>query len=228
MRFRAALLALLLAAAAHLAVATPAAACSCISPVPGEKQFVDRADAIFVAELAGYTAPPQRATMSSMDPAVWTFTVSAVYKGEVAARQDVVSAMDSASCGLELPRGGRFLVYAGTTGDPATRLPGPVLYSGLCQGTRSLDGPAPAELGTPRPPIPGVRAAVVPKPATASAVEAPEAPVAMPPAPAPAAVKGRANPPNWVWPLGILALVAALIAGIAIGGRLIQGTVDSP
>ncbi|MEO6715283.1 MAG: hypothetical protein ABIM89_17930 [Mycobacteriales bacterium] len=164
MRWRRLLLALLaLAAAVHVAAAAPAGACSCTSGPSGDQQYVGWADAVFVAEFVSYSPPPQRATMSSMDPAVWTFAVSAVYKGEVAAQQDVVSASNGASCGLELPHAGRFLLFASTSGDPATTVDGPVLYSHLCAGNRALgDAEVPALLEKPKPPLPGVRAAVLP------------------------------------------------------------------
>lgn len=151
MRLRAILLALLLGSTVHVAMAIPAAACSCFSPEPGEKRYMVAADAIFVGEILDYAEPQTTPNASQPAAAGWTFQVSDVYKGAVAATQDVVSALfDGSSCGAEFPHSGRVLVFASSSGVPT--VPGPVLYSGMCDGSRALVGPAPAELGDPRTP----------------------------------------------------------------------------
>lgn len=160
------LFAVVLTSGLYVAAAPPAIACSCVAN-PGDAQYLERADAVFVGEVVDYLAPPRKLTMSSMDPAVWTFAVSDVYKGDVAARQDVISASNSASCGLDIPRTGRFLIFASNESDGMVggEIGGPVLYASLCSGTRPVaDAPIPPELGQPKPPAPGTRAADVPKP----------------------------------------------------------------
>lgn len=96
---------------------------------------------VFVGRLADYAAPPQRAVMSSADPATWTFEVSEVYKGEAARTQEVVSEVSGASCGLEIPHRGEFLVFAELEhpmDSPTGQYVGDgQLYAGLCGGTRS-------------------------------------------------------------------------------------------
>lgn len=211
------LLILTLFGGVQLAAASSAAACSCVSGPPGDRQYVEWADAVFVGELVNYAAPPQRETMSSADPAIWTFEVSAVYKGDVAARQDVVSAVGGASCGLELPHTGRFLVFAQTSGNVTGEVRGRVLYAGLCAGTRSVAAPAVlAALGSPKPPIPGARAAVLPTPVQPSSEPQQTAvPTASAAGPAPGSA------PDWAtvaaWSAGGLAL--ALAAGFLLWAR---------
>ncbi len=114
--------------------AQPAHACSCMA-VTDEDAFA-AADVVFRGQLAGYEPPPLQAYMSSADPAVWTFAVSQVHKGDVAPSQQIVSPVSGASCGLELPHQGEFLVFA-----TRRSFDGPVsdgrYHANLCGGTRS-------------------------------------------------------------------------------------------
>lgn len=115
--------------------AGPAVACDCGGL--SDADAFDRADAVFVGEVAGYEPPGDAEVMSSADPARWTFEVEAVYKGEVTATQTVVSEWSGASCGLEIPRTGEFVVFASRSGSfSLTPEPGEY-YAGLCGGTRS-------------------------------------------------------------------------------------------
>ena len=91
---------------------TPAGACSCA--MSNDADAFARSHAVFVGEVAGYDAPAPGESFSSADPARWTFTVSRAFKGEVTERQVVVSEVSGASCGLEIPRRGEFLVFAET------------------------------------------------------------------------------------------------------------------
>ena len=99
-------------------------------------------------------------SFSSIDPARWTFTVSRVFKGDVTATQVVVSEVSGASCGLEIPRRGEFLVFAETA--PARLSPEPgagELYAGLCGGTWvATDGALDPALGPGRAVEAGARA----------------------------------------------------------------------
>lgn len=167
MRVARALLALFLVAGLHLAAAMPASACSCFPAA--ERDDFGRASAIFVGDITAYT-PPVPLLGTSNVAAVWTFRVAEVYKGEVAAIQDVASPVSGASCGWELPPGGRFLVYASSdSGSVASPVPGVVLYAHLCGGTRAIsEGPVPAAFGAPTVPLPGARTAEVSPPPSAS------------------------------------------------------------
>lgn len=113
--------------------AQPAAACSCGATSDADK--FEQSDAVFVGEVVGYEPPPADAT-SSTAPATWVFAVSEVYKGEVAASQEVVSEVSGASCGLEIPREGDFLVFATEDGFQMS-VGNDQYYAGLCGGTRS-------------------------------------------------------------------------------------------
>jgi hypothetical protein len=128
------------------AEAPPAHACSCLSRTEAEA-FAD-SDAVFTGRPAGRPIP--RRETSQLGPAnVWTFTVREVYKGKVLRKQRVVSAVDSAACGVAFPKKVTMLVFASTSspdrGDP--------LQVNSCGATRPLsDGPLDPSLGTPSPP----------------------------------------------------------------------------
>lgn len=113
--------------------AQPAQACSCLASTD-EESFA-RADAVFRGSVVGYQPPPAQPIMSSGDPAIWTFSVTEVLKGDVATTQPVVSAVSGATCGLELPHQGEFFVFASRrdlAGQPSAQY-----HAHLCGGTRS-------------------------------------------------------------------------------------------
>ncbi len=163
MRVRALLVALLVLGGVHVATAAPASACSCSSL--SDQEHFGNADAVFVGDLTSYSPPP-RTARTSLAPAIWRFATVSVYKGTVVADQAVASAGWGASCGLELPDSGRFLVFATTdTFDPETRVKGPVLYGSLCGGTRlESERGIPASFGTPVAPHPGATQIIGPSP----------------------------------------------------------------
>ena len=105
---------------------------------PADEAFA-RADAVFVGDwietLPGGVVPPP----ASDDPQRLIFEVSDVYKGEVYARQSVVTAVDGASCGLELQGDGPFLVFGRTT---TSRFEPGIedgeLAADLCDGSRTI------------------------------------------------------------------------------------------
>jgi hypothetical protein len=137
-------------------IGTPrgAAACSCM-PVTDEGA-IENSDAAFTGTLVDVVTPAGD-TYSSTDPERFVFEVDDVYKGDVFARQTVVTARDGASCGLEISGPGPFLVFArrGSDGLTGGAVEGE-LYSSLCSGTRSLAGGGiPASFGTASPPAPG-------------------------------------------------------------------------
>lgn len=131
--------------------ADPAGACDC-SP-PSDAMAFEQSDAVFVGRLAGYEPPPTRAVMSSVDPATWTFEVSEVYKGDVAAVQEIVSEVSGASCGLGIPREGTFLAFATDEGFDVDAADGQY-HAGLCGGTRSTSAGPLAVDAAPSPPRP--------------------------------------------------------------------------
>lgn len=146
--------------------ARPAHACSCAAQTLDEAYA--RADAVFVGSLVE-TRVESGERFSSMDPEWFVFEVDAVYKGDVRARQAVVTARDGASCGLEIAGPGPFLVfaYAGGLGGAPPRAEGE-LSSSLCSGTGPLmSRTVPSSFGAAMPPREG----------TASATPTPEAPV---------------------------------------------------
>jgi hypothetical protein len=165
--------------------ATPASACTCVASTP-EEHF-ERADVVFAGELVRFQGPPQAPGMRSTGLATWTFEVTEVFKGEATATQEVVSSSSGASCGLELPHEGTFVVYASR--DALGMATGPhQLEANLCGGTQAGTPPAAfADLGRP------------PKPATEPAADA--------------GAGGRPDDPPV--PLAVAVAVAVAAAGIA-------------
>lgn len=91
-----------------------------------------------------------------MDPALWTFEVDRVFKGDAATRQVVVSAISGASCGLEVAEGETYVVFAHRESrayEPS--LDGAELYAGLCDGTRLADADVVRQLGVGEAPRDG-------------------------------------------------------------------------
>jgi len=155
----------------------PAFACDCANS-PDDVAYAARADAVFVGRLVARQQPTPYT--SSLDPEVLTFVVSAVYKGDVADEQQVVTAVDGASCGLELAGSGPHLVFARIDPRPQEQSPNDdQLLADLCGGSRPLSaaGPDPG-LGTPATRYPSAPSAT---PTTASsptpAAATPEPPV---------------------------------------------------
>ena len=126
---------------AGLLTASPAAACSCAEA--STAQHFAYADAVFTGSLVSRDVDhPDWPVMSSGDPALHVFAVDEVFKGEAHEMQGVVSAADSATCGLSLTGEGPFAVFASR--DP--ELPDGQYRAGLCNGTTTLDPAIAAEL----------------------------------------------------------------------------------
>jgi hypothetical protein len=121
-----------------------ASACSCmISPLADR---LSAADVVFVGTPTKGDKPGGEA-VSSADPVRWTFDVDTVHKGDVTRTVEVISALDSASCGIPFDVDRPYLVF-GVLNDDA-------LTAGLCGGTEQLAQiPADdlASLGTGAPP----------------------------------------------------------------------------
>jgi hypothetical protein len=123
------------AAATLVGAGAPACACSCVGAT--EAESYERADAVFAATLVKRDEPG--GMFSSDDPVELGFTVDAVYKGDVSAVQRVVTERSTASCGLEVEVGKRYLVHADSTDGELT--------ASLCGGTRTLTGTPPVVAG---------------------------------------------------------------------------------
>lgn len=86
---------------AIVATALPAKACSCALGDP--RDALKASDGAFIGTLVSKTPDPA-------DPeygAVYTFSVEETFKGDLGESVEVYSASDGASCGLEVPIGGR-------------------------------------------------------------------------------------------------------------------------
>ena len=140
-----------------LGTSEPVAACSCVSFT--DEQALENADAAFTGTLTEIITPAGD-TYSSTDPERFVFDVDEVFKGNVFARQSVVTARDGASCGLEISGPGPFMVFARSESDGITNgAADGELYSNLCSGTRALSGGAlPASFGAAASPAPGASA----------------------------------------------------------------------
>ena len=128
--------------------ATPAHACSC-APL-NEAKYFRHADVVFTGTLIDRQEPPWQPVMSSGDPATLTFEVSRVYRGEAQRLQEIETAMEGASCGLEIEGSGPFLVFANDAPDGAP------LTASLCGGTRAIADGGPPVFGASYPPVPTV------------------------------------------------------------------------
>lgn len=148
-------------------------ACSCSTQT--DANAARAADAVFL----GVAGDPERGDRGT-DPTVWTFTVQTVFKGDVAARQEVITPTRTASCGLAVDAGATYLVFGTRDGDgltsPATK---GQLSAHLCNGTRVVDATGvPASLGAGDPPDaavaagPGVSSRTVPMAIGAAALSA--------------------------------------------------------
>ena len=126
-----------LLAAVTAAAATPAAmACSCVPP---SAATVDRADAVFTGTVTARPDPSAGDPMQSgIDPITYSIAVDGELRGDVDATATVVTPRDSASCGVDLEVGKRYLVVADRPEDG-----GDALMTGLCQGTQALPAGAP-------------------------------------------------------------------------------------
>ena len=126
-----------------LAAPTPAFACSCV--MADTPQFVTWADVVVVGEVTEITPPPERAVMSSGDPATYTVDVDEILKGTSPGTVDVRSAVSGGSCGLEGIEVGReyvvFAAYQDIEGKQTEEL-----WASLCGGTTGASDSKVAEV----------------------------------------------------------------------------------
>jgi hypothetical protein len=133
----------MLVGAASMIAFAPAAFASCAYAADAPENL-QRADVVFTGEIMG-----DRAGMLGAQREL-TFKVDQVYKGEAYAEQLVVSSGSEGK--LTIAGSGPFLVLA-RYDSTETKRPAAKLTSDSCSGTRP--GPAPASLGTGRPPVAG-------------------------------------------------------------------------
>jgi hypothetical protein len=127
----------LLTAAAVVTGSSPACACSCLLVTPAEA--FRKADAVFVGHVVDWQPEHGFPISSSGDKAVVTFEVRDVYKGRVTARQEIVTAANGASCGLEFHGSGPFAVYVESKShDPGLAPEKGQYFGSLCGGTSTL------------------------------------------------------------------------------------------
>ena len=137
MRILRTLLALAIGASTLMLGTGTAVACSCAQVTDAE--LVDVVDVIFRGTIIDYQYAKDAdgdGTTSSLDPVTFTFAVEEVYKGKATETQRVLSPNSGASCGLEIPNEGEFIVFA-----QSALWDGPALAEGelaayLCDGTR--------------------------------------------------------------------------------------------
>jgi hypothetical protein len=118
----------------------PACACSCVQSDVSE--HFKRADAVFTGNLVS-----RDGKLGGSGKATLVFEVASVYKGKVAARQEIVTHESGATCGLELTGPGKFLVFANADASDYEPEPAEGQYVGsLCGGSQPLDAAVEAEL----------------------------------------------------------------------------------
>ncbi len=204
------LLALLIAAGVIVVPASSASACSCAVLSP--REYLRHSDAVFTGRLM--STGTSSVSVNGVPLRVLNFRVGRVFKGAVTSVEEVVTAYDSATCGLDLRGHGPFLVFA--SGGNAR--PGEPRYSSsLCSGTREISDshPVPAVLGTAAPPVSR------PSEPTARPTAGPTAE----PAAAGVAATPEVGDSPWTAPeLRSLALLAVLGAVLAVLWRLRRPT----
>lgn len=107
-----------------------AMACSC-AELPSMEEQLERKTAVFAGEVQSVTQPVSSFLSSSADPVKAVIQVKQVWKGDVAQKVAVYTALSSESCGYEgFTAGKEYIVFAyEDSGHLAT---------GLCEGTKLL------------------------------------------------------------------------------------------
>jgi hypothetical protein len=140
---------------------TPAAACVCVSPARNADALT-RSSAAFTGRLVKIEQPPvarptnpDGSQMGAILSNVLTFRVGRVYKGEVHRSQEILTPSAS-SCGIELKRGERFLVFAWhpSTFDFMSAFRPGQYFTQQCSGTHEVSR-APRDLAPASEPKPG-------------------------------------------------------------------------
>lgn len=122
--------------------ATPAAACSCAFD-PDPQTALRRSGAVFVGEVTRIEEP--RSPNSGANRRLHV-SVDRVFRGTVAARVVITTAASTASCGLEIPGLGRYVMFV-----PASEVTTTAPVN-LCDGPSPLLTEAPDSFGPGVPP----------------------------------------------------------------------------
>ncbi|HLE58325.1 MAG TPA: hypothetical protein VJA85_01630 [Candidatus Limnocylindria bacterium] len=142
------LLATLTLAVAALGIGPVATVLACTCMQLGAGEALANAQVAFTGVVARVEDPNSGPIISSADPIIYTFAVEEALKGEPGSAPQVVSARESASCGMTFAVGQRWTVYADVGG-------GGRLETGLCSGNELLaeDVPVP-DLAEPEAGVP--------------------------------------------------------------------------
>lgn len=136
--------------------AAPAQACSCA--MLGPQQRLDAADAVFIGDVVarkgkGVWEGPSGVFVGGTF--TYTIAVDRVFKGDVAATQQVVASPDSPACGITLPDHGSVIIYGLAGGDISPggvgKLAPDQYRTTLCSGSKKATQ-APASYGQGWPP----------------------------------------------------------------------------
>jgi len=118
-----------------LLLPSPAHACSCAVVTPEaatQRSKVAVVGVVRSRDLSGVDG-------SSLNPAVYSIEVHKVFKGHPGTRLEVYSSASGASCGLEVRKGGRYLLFAAPGGFFAEQdddRNDARLWANLCNGTQ--------------------------------------------------------------------------------------------
>jgi hypothetical protein len=187
--------ALALAGGALLTVSGPACACSCM-PNPDMSERVAKADLVFTGRAVDTKVDGQTKVI--------TFEVDTTYKGPAETKQEILTARDSAGCGLEVQENGEYLVFGSKSDHGMELKPAEGQYTSiLCGGAdpvtkaglddlSAVDGVQPTQVIVEKAPPA--------KPVTTGATES--KPQATP-------EQAATGTPIWPWAAGAVVLLAA-------------------
>jgi len=135
----------------------PAGACLCVSATPAK--YLSEADAVFSGEVLRRSGG-----RDGLGSVTYTVRVDRVFKGEVAAEQEVSSGAQSSACGIDLQARQRTVFFASSAGSASVPA---MLNTDRCSGT--WEGGTAAGLGVGRPPTGADAEHTTPPVTTASA-----------------------------------------------------------
>lgn len=188
--------AMAIAGGALLGVSGPACACSCV-PNPNMAERVAKADLVFSGTAIGTKEKGEQTK-------VITFQVGTTYKGKPAVRNEILTARDSASCGLEIQDKTEYLVFANKSDHGLGLKPAEGQYTAiLCGGAdpvtkKGLDelvkvkGVKPVQVIDEKPPVQPAKSITTGTKTTEVATE-----------------KAATSAPVWPWAAGAVLLLAA-------------------
>ena len=154
-RFNHALLIAVLVSMYFVASQAPVLGCSCVAL--DSKSRLATADVAFVGTLVAVAQPQDAGMFNSGTPVPWRFRVEKVVKGQLGSEISVMSATSGASCGFEIPVGGRAGILLHRYGESWA--------GGLCSQMSAEElQEAAGGRETPPEPVPPVPSPVIPSP----------------------------------------------------------------